>query len=374
MRRERSGAEWRAALQAAGIELKRTGAAAWNGPCLLCGGEDRFHLTDRGEASPVVGCRRCIDGQGGPERGRQYGKLLHQLWPDDEDPAPPGLSPGDAPGSRQRPESPTPPPVTGDPPPQTDPRDADRRRIERARRLWAAAAPLEPVAADPGWAYLVVIRRCWPPAILGLEAPACVRWLAVDVTPEKLPANAAGALVWAFTDASGAVNAVQLEALAGDGTRLEEWPGIDGNPKRKTLGRFAGAWLRIPARRRDPGRRELVLVEGPGDALAAQWLWPEAAVWAAGGPVDRLDPDEVRSCSRLILAADADPAGRKAASAALERLEAAGVDVAIWHADDRDPEDRWREILAEAAPDEIPAVQWAAICDMPEPRRPSGDG
>ena len=52
--------EWAEALQ-----LKKVGAHNWQGPCPVCGGDDRFHVKeDKGRA--VVGCRYCINGR--PDR------------------------------------------------------------------------------------------------------------------------------------------------------------------------------------------------------------------------------------------------------------------------------------------------------------------
>ena len=94
-------AEWLAALEAAGGPLRRTGAGAWNGPCPLCGGRDRFHLRER-EGGALVGCRQCIDGQ--PSGRARFGELVRLLWPDPRENR-----------ARNTPESanPTPPPGRG---------------------------------------------------------------------------------------------------------------------------------------------------------------------------------------------------------------------------------------------------------------------
>ena len=42
--------------------LVKRGATEWNGPCPLCGGQDRFHVKADSDGVGVFGCRQCIDG------------------------------------------------------------------------------------------------------------------------------------------------------------------------------------------------------------------------------------------------------------------------------------------------------------------------
>ena len=95
---------------------------------------------------------------------------------------------------------------------------------------------------------------------------------AARIASRRLPAGAAGALVFRFDVDAQALAAVQLEALTTDGQRLTAWPSSSSTreAKRLTHGRLRGAYLQLPA----PEATALVLVEGPVDALAARWLHP----------------------------------------------------------------------------------------------------
>ena len=67
--------EW---VQAAG--LKKAGRE-WNGPCPVCGGDDRFHVAEK-DAQTLVGCRVCIDGRPEAERAAGFREVLRAAFPD----------------------------------------------------------------------------------------------------------------------------------------------------------------------------------------------------------------------------------------------------------------------------------------------------
>ena len=154
-------------------------------------------------------------------------------------------------------------------------------------------------------------------------AGVCALAVGASCPDRRLPAGAAGALVFRFDVDARALTAVQLEALASDGQRLTAWPSSSSTreAKRLTHGRLRGAYLQRPA----PEATALVLVEGPVDALAARWLHPGAVVWCCGGAL-RLDPSELPAgVDAVLIEADAvrraDEIGRG--------LQAAGVAVRI---------------------------------------------
>ena len=272
---------WLAALAAAGYEQKRTGANSYAGPCPLCeAGTDRFHL--QGDP-PVVGCRACDDGP------KWYGQLCRLLFPRE--------------ARQSRPERRSPASTPRDTRTADRQRDAppDDRGVAYALRIWSAAASTPRDMTAPR-AYLET-RRCWPTFDDAPVLPACVRWLASPSDElVKLPADSVGCLVWAFSDRRDELRAVQLEALGADGGRLDAWPTLDKPAKRKTHGRLADAWLKLPR----PGAHTLVLVEGPLDALAAHWLHPAAAVWCCGGGLRLAKTDLPADVEEIIIEADAD--------------------------------------------------------------------
>ena len=200
--------------------------------------------------------------------------------------------------------------------------DADARALAYARSIWSATVQAGEVDAVRRY---LARRWCWPPEI---ALPDCVHWLSVPaarIASRRLPAGAAGALVFRFDVDARALAAVQLEALTADGQRLTAWPSSSSTreAKRLTHGRLRGAYLQLPA----PEATALVLVEGPVDALAARWLHPGAVVWCCGGAL-RLDPGELPAgVDAVLIEADADAV--RQADEIGRGLQAAGVAVRI---------------------------------------------
>ena len=195
--------------------------------------------------------------------------------------------------------------------------------------MWRAA---ERAAGTPGCAYL-----CARLGISVFEPPPSVRWLSAAVAASvrgcpRLPAGAAGALVYAFTAAVGL--AVQLEAVNVDAGRVlwrrgaKRWsvPGSD----------FGGGRRRFVARRGEPGRG-VWLCEGPLDALAVAVrervcgvrFLAGAAVFGAAGAV-HLTPAAVEAVEGpVVVAAQDDKASLVAAVRLARALARAGRSVEI---------------------------------------------
>lgn len=212
-------------------------------------------------------------------------------------------------------------------------------RAEVARAIWRAAAP----APDtPAAAYLIDRRQCWPPPDVGPPLPTSVRWLGAGRAPPRGPgwggfrADAAGAVVYGLAAPEfasrfpRAVEAVHLEALDGRGRRvIPRW--------RRTIGPAGGRVFQ--SAEGDVGA-EVVLAEGPVDALALALVRPGARVLAVvgreyGGAVravlamDSLQP--------IIIEGDGGPEGQAAAGAARREARRIGGRVRVaW----RDPGDR----------------------------------
>ena len=169
-------------------------------------------------------------------------------------------------------------------------------------------------------------RRVWPPPELGIDLPATVSWIEAGAWPValshyKLPPQAAGAVLFALTDASGNIQGVQLEALTAQGRRLpQRW--------RRTYGPIKGAYFRVDAY--NPG--ELRLVEGPVTALAARWLWPDSSVWATAGAsgLKALDIALFKALGLpVVVVADGDRDGVEAGYKATDSLRMAGLRVSM---------------------------------------------
>ena len=301
------------------LDLTRRGLE-FVGPCPLCGGDDRFHVRDSGGRA-AVGCRGCIDGQPDGERAVRFGELLRAAFPD-----------------RASATARSPAKVPRTPPAPVNGHEAARGAI--AGRLWAAAVPADDT---PARAYLAG-RSVWPPDGIGPGLPAPVRWLprgAVgrDVAADwyDVPEHTAGAIVYAFRQPGGAtIRAVGLDALDADGRR-------PGKRWRRTFGQKKGAAFAVGAAGGDP----LVVVEGEVDAIAAAWLYPGAEVWAAGGGAAAvLAPAILNINRRVVIEADPDGPGRKAALT-LDTALGGRADIS-WNSG-RDPADVWIDTLLERA-------------------------
>ena len=146
----------------------------------------------------------------------------------------------------------------------------------------------------------------------------------------SLPRMAAGAIVYAQTDACATLQAVQVEAISPDGQRLDRTGRPD--PWRQNYGSKAGAFFQ--ADRMAP--RGLVLCEGPVDALAALWLYPGWSAWATCGTAG-LKSIDGRHFARagwpvgdpITIVSDPGYPGQEAAMTAEHTLSAAGLAVAL---------------------------------------------
>ena len=335
MRQRETMDTWLNALERSGIAMTRTGSNDHNGSCPLCGGEDRFHLRQTPERV-LVGCRKCIDGRPQAIKRERYRMLRDEVFSTagPERSSKRVLRAGR--GSSARAE--------------------DLRAVHRAQLIWNAT-----LAADhtPGSAYLIERRWCWPPEELGCVLPADVRWLPLaNVASQRVPEGASGALVFAFRLRDQTLQAVHLEAIAPEGTRVPWPPSLaDGEPQpRKTIGRLAGAYFRVPARKpggldTPAGRRgEVTLVEGVEDALAEHWASPYSDILAMARTIDGINPEEAKDYLQVRLAGDPDEAGQEAAASARDRLIQHGLapsQLMNVCYPDADPADHWKRRLGQ---------------------------
>ena len=228
----------------------------------------------------------------------------------------------------------------------------------QARELWRACVELGGGPLDNLAHTYLAGRLAWPPQSLGLTLPATVGWIEREDWPQALyrlqpPAGAAGAVVFAITDASDTVQAVQIEALTDQGKRLRKrW--------RRTLGPYKGGHFRADSF--NPSG--ILLVEGPVSALAARWLWPHYAAWATCGTAHMKAPDVVPLAGLGLpvrIAADNDSEGLEAARAAWIALNNAGVAVSMPKSRDSGDAADWLAAKIRQQEGKTPSQQWTGF-------------
>jgi phage/plasmid primase-like uncharacterized protein len=235
-------------------------------------------------------------------------------------------------------------PVTGTVPPLTraaiqrrdeakDRAREDDRRPHLAYRAWRAAQPLAGTLAET---YLRSrgIKLSSLPTTLRFEPEAI--FTVKDGVKVRHPAMVAAVSLWGTKTAC----AVQRTALQPDGKGKADLPG----GSRRTFGPARGGAVRLS--RFEPGRT-LVLAEGVETALACLQAMPDAAVWATLG-TSGLRSVLVPAGSRVLIAADADDAGRKAAADLAQRLTRDGHAVSV--ATPPKPGADFNDLLREVAP------------------------
>ena len=221
-----------AARRVLGSALKQTGSQCgqprYNGPCPLCGGDDRFRVA-KGERAVLIQCAHdCA-----------YKDLLEAL----------GLSDPDGPAAPRQETAPAPAPTLN---PWLD-------------TVWRSTVPADDT---PGARYYIEQRMVW---LADRRLPAPVRWLPASVATElnvrrkDWPAPAAGCLVYLLAAPSESdVWALKVEAITEDGAALH----FESGGKRPSLSGSLTDGGRRTFRASGDADRGVHLVEGPIDALA----------------------------------------------------------------------------------------------------------
>ena len=281
---------------AARLDLRRSGGE-WFGPCPSCGGTDRFHVR-RGPAGALVGCRGCIDGQPADVRGKAFGAILQEVFP--ERTGEKRRANGNdfrAPASSRR---------TGSAP-SSKPRDT----TGAARRVWDATRPLAGTIAERylharGVGHVAVAPSLrFSPALTHPQAPG------------RFPCLVAG-----VQDVRGGFLAVHRIYLDRSGAGK-----ANVDPVKASLGSTAGGAVRLLA---EPSGGPLLVGEGIESTAAAMVLF-DLPGWAALGTGGLRNVELPRCIRDVVIAADKDfdGAGQLAAAALAERLEAEGREVEI---------------------------------------------
>lgn len=228
-------------------------------------------------------------------------------------------------------------------------------RIQSARRLLAMSGPVKGTLAERYLAERGLILQGAEPALRFL--PQCY----VRVR-EGQPRQTWPALIAAVTDLQGHITGVQRLYLARDGAGKAPFP-----DPRRALGRLHGCGVPLGP----PPDRTLIVGEGLETMLALRTVLPDAscvAALSAAHLAAYLWPPALRC---LIVAADNDDAGRRAACHLADRADRAGVTVRLWIPGTADwnsellhvgvPELRgrlqahWSELMDE--PSRIPSIQ-----------------
>ncbi len=249
-------------------------ARSWRGDCPACGYARAFSLRPARDGAPLVYCANgCDQAQLADEITRRLG----QDW--------------------------TPQPKRDD---QTE-KQTSERKARRAAALFSGAAHI--LANDPAGRYLA--RRHLP----HLRTSAALRFRGDCYHPEGGRYSALVALV---QNAAGQGVAAHRSYLTSDGHKAA------AEPPKASLGPVWGGAIRI-----DPVAPELVIGEGIETAASAGMLlglpaW--AAIFAGNMEKGLQLPPEVRS---VVIAADRDAAGTRAAMGAASRWRAEGRRVRI---------------------------------------------
>ena len=284
---------------AARLDL-RNRSGEYVGPCPVCGGEDRFHVGRGRGGATIVGCRGCIDGQPDKERGEAFGRILRAVFPERFQSGA-GERPARTPNPPRKPPESHSEPIPG-------PDDADAR-CKPARRVWERTKPLPDTIAETYLTARGVGHVGVAPALR--FSPA----LSHPCAPGRFPCLVAG-----VQDAAGGFLGVQRTYLAADGAGK-----ANVEPPRASLGSLSGGAVRLGE---PESGRALVVGEGIESTAAAMVLF-DAPGWAALGTSGLRTielPEHVRD---VVIAADRDAGGLRAAAALYRRLEAEGRGVEI---------------------------------------------
>lgn len=276
---------------AGALNLKASGGHHWRGDCPACGYRGALALSAGDQGRALFWCANCRDGGAILDALRRRG-----IWS----------------GSGAESCSPDPTAIERM-------AERDRQRQERAARMSAIAArdwqAAMPITGTAGERYLREVR-----GIRG-ALPQTIRFCPAALHSESglcLPAIVCGAACWPSRN----VVSIHRTFLRADGSGK-----APVTPDRKTLGRVAGASIRLA-----PAAPTMAVGEGLETCLSvadATGLATWAAMFADNIPALAL-PD-LPLASDLVIAADHDEngAGQKAAEAAAERWTRQGRRVRI---------------------------------------------
>ena len=301
---------------AARIDL-RNRSGEYVGPCPVCGGTDRFHVGRGRGGAAMVGCRGCIDGQPADIGHKAFGRVLREAFPE-------RFQSGAGERTARTPQPPRKPPESR-PEPIPGPDDADARR-KVARRVWKRTKPLQGTIAET---YLRHVRRVGH--VAGAPSLRFSAALSHPQAPGRYPCLVAG-----VQDVHGGFLGVQRIYLDREGAPRK----ADVEPVRASLGSLAGGAVRLA----EPEHgRPLLVGEGIESTAAAMLLFGLPG-WAALGTSGLRAIELPEHVIDVVIAADRDAGGLRAAAALARRLEAEGRNVEIRRPHKGDFNDVLREV------------------------------
>ena len=288
---------------AARLDL-RNRSGEYVGPCPVCGGTDRFHVGRGRGGAAMVGCRGCIDGQPADIRHKAFGRVLREAFPE-------RFQSGAGERTARTPNPPRKPPERDSEPvsapaPSSKPRDT----TAAARRVWKATRPLRGTIAET---YLRTVRGVGH--VAGAEALRFHPKLSHPYAPGRYPC-----LVARVQDVHGGFLGVQRIYLDRKDPRK-----ADVEPVRASLGSLAGGAVRLA----EPEPERPLLVGEGIESTAAAMLLLDLPGWAALGTSGLRAIELPEHVIDVVIAADRDAAGLRAAAALARRLEAEGRNVEI---------------------------------------------
>ena len=287
---------------AARLDL-RNRSGEYVGPCPVCGGTDRFHVGRGRGGAAMVGCRGCIDGQPEDVRHKAFGRVLREAFPE-------RFQSGAGERTARTPNPPRKPPESrSEPIPGPDDAETARRKV--ARRVWEATEPLPGTIAE---AYLRHVRGVGH--VAGAEALRFHPALSHPYAPGRFPCLVAG-----VQDVHGDFRGVQRIYLDREGAPRK----ASVEPVRASLGSLAGGAVRLA----EPEHGRPLLVGEGIESTAAAMLLLDVPGWAALGTSGLRSIELPEYVIDVVIAADRDAAGLRAAAALARRLEAEGRNVEI---------------------------------------------
>lgn len=188
------------------------------------------------------------------------------------------------------------------------------RRLQSARRLFAMSGPVTGTLAERYLAGRGILLKGHEPALR--FHPQCYTQRLPEEQPQVWPA-----LIAAVTDLQGHITGVQRVYLARDGAGKAPFP-----DPRRALGRLHGYGVYLGP----PPDLTLIVGEGLETMLALRTILPKATCVAALSAAHLAAYLWPPGLSCLIVAADNDKAGHRAARHLAGRADAAGLGVRVW--------------------------------------------